>query len=66
MKFTKKQREHMWASIDILIGILITFFIYEFAGDLARKIVQSVIIWFMYFTVASALCIFIYNSLKNK
>lgn len=66
MKYTKDQRDFMMANTNNIIGAGIVFFIYEFAGDLAREFVKTGLIWFIYFTTASAISIFIYNSIRKE
>ncbi|MCK5614198.1 hypothetical protein KAR91_70690 [Candidatus Pacearchaeota archaeon] len=65
-KFTKRQRENTIANINTIIGALVIFFIYKFTGDSANQIASSVIMWFVYFTIASILMIYIYNHIKES
>ena len=65
-KFTKRQRENTISNINMVIGALVIFFIYKFAGDSANQIASSVITWFVYFTLASILMIYIYNQVKDS
>ena len=65
-KFTKRQREFTIANVNTVIGALVIFFIYKFTGDSANQIASSVITWFVYFTLASILMIYIYNEVKES
>lgn len=64
-KFTKKQREFTIANVNTIIGALVIILIYKLTGDYANQIASSVITWFIYFTVASMILIYIYNQVKE-
>lgn len=65
-KWTRGQREFTIANVNTIIGALVVFFIYKFTEDRAHTITSSVIVWFVYFTFASILIIYIYNQLKKS
>ena len=66
MKYTKDQRDFMIANVNNIIGASAVVLVQELSSYPINPIIITGLIWFIYFTVVSALCIFIYNSLKNK
>ena len=65
-KFTKRQREFVIANVNTLLGALAIFCIYMITGDSSNQIASLVIMWFVYFTLASILMIYIYNEAKES
>ena len=66
MKYTKDQRDFMFANVNNIIGASAVVLVQELSSYPINPIIITGLIWFIYFTVASALAIFIYNSLRKE
>lgn len=66
LKWTQRQREFTIANVNTVIGMVIVFVIQKSTNYPVYSFVPVIIQWFVYFTLASSVLIYIYNQLKKS